>query len=447
MAALYTNHYINIDSSNRQKKDTIIFSDTIFTENVSIISNCIIIKDNRLREKQQIKITGIISPKKVIRSIIKNVASFEIFHGTNVMKILYPHGLPLDKHYGYTIEIKNFSSQDNFIGNISTNFINKTHILYTTLPGYAQDINWFYIKLGKELDQSYTIREHNFEILFNYISVIPLSAFSDVLTINKVDKGTAKIILPYYDQNTLEHNIGKIGIKIIKKIIPGFIDPCCYTIDLQSIYYNVVMLKLVSVNFPNMSEIIFIGDNNNYISWDDGVKYCVKIKSGAYSLTTLVEKINKKIFKSDLKLSVNLNISEVRIEASKFISNVIMPMFNIFNVDGYKFKGYVEKNDYALMKIDNFNLIRNNGEEYFAKVYGNNFSYNDKFLVTPICYIKEISISFYDKFNNLLKFYGLEHSFVLECVTVNEIAEHTNYYNRSLSNYNKTNFNTIFPFT
>lgn len=445
MPELYTTHYINIDSRNRQINDIIEYGDSyvVRSNSISIDPPYMNIYGPSLRIGQQLKIFGFTPIKKIIRSSVLGVSTIVIYEDTNIVKIKYPHNFhDTTNTNDCTVTILNFKCDCKKVSDL----INKEHILFSSIPGYDYNVEHFYIKLDNTINKYDVplINEHNFTLLFNYVSDIPLKTFNDVIKVCAVDKCLSKINIGATIQVKNIHC--DLNVKTINKIIHGFSDAGRYKINLQNTYKNIVSANLQNYNFPDLKDKITITHNNTNISWSAlGNKVCVYIKEGIYDIIDYIYKVNKKVRQQNIEFSVSiLCYGNIKLSSNIFINSLEWKALNISGGSGNKFYGKYVITDYLMLKIDNISVIRNNNKEYFAKI---DLSDKDipiqprKFIASPIDSISELDISIYDYNDNLFKLYNYEHSFILELITINDSVSLANYYSKTLSNYNNNIFN------
>lgn len=295
--------------------------------------------------------TGALSTNRLIGN------TFEIIPNTKFMKIYYSHQLFVENNSvfnGSTYDFLNDTFYETFdISKLTVNISNIRSNLYDAQTGSHFDNiplvminnqhniiikdpfdgkirrNIFYIELKKKYEPINGIfqtpnPQYAFSISFNYVGGIPInllntgypisinflngyhevsSIIEDVnkeivgYTINLNAKSCGIIDFSTYSLNT-DYNCG--GNNIVEKevldIIKGYIDPNHYKIHLPQAYTNVISVKLLSSEIPNVEPVIKsnqinISENNNKLYWqniDDGdYIYSLSINSGIYDLVDL----------------------------------------------------------------------------------------------------------------------------------------------------------------
>lgn len=212
----YYNHYVNIDSSTRNKepkmitkksnwiniKSFSIFSTSLYGEktiNPKLNTNVIIIEIDindigDLKNNDKVAITGLRPSKKILKTIftsnreIKELFEFE--NGSKYMKVNYSPYISLpkntEKEYDTSelfITLSNIQGDkddDNYIGNIPISTLNTIHRIYLHNPEKPQEEynnSFFYIELVNEYRSNdvFTLKEYNVELEYHYILGIPLN--------------------------------------------------------------------------------------------------------------------------------------------------------------------------------------------------------------------------------------------------------------------------------
>jgi hypothetical protein len=445
MATKYSNHYINIDSSKRQVKDIVEYSKTFSIGNnkLKISNNKLIVAHygHNFIKGQRIKIDGVKGVTKTIRTIVGDTKFIEIFKDTNIMKIFCKHQVPIG-YNDYLVEINDFNIPK----------LNKVYNLYTTIEGYTSSSEWFYIKLPV-INAVHQLEEFNFKLTFNFIGGICLEYFHNILTIIEIkpNEYTCNIEAETIHTNDNEPFGTNIVINKVLRIINGYRNQNSYKIDLQTMYNNIVGIKLVNTIFPVLD--YEIPNDKQTLSWLlFGELQSINIKPGFYNITTLFKKINKEASKFNIVFTLYYQNDEfIKVTTSKYIEFIDSLIFTFNKIDGYKFKGLINSSKYIMMKIDNFNYLKYGNENYFAKINCSGsgidtFCKNKKLFANPINGIKDLSISFYDSNHAPFNFNGQNHSFVIEIITLDETVPQANYYAKTSSNINMLNFNSLDPF-
>ncbi len=299
-----------------------------------------------------------------------------------------------------TIKLSDIKGQDNtpqFIGNIPISTLNETHQIYFYNQEYplpyplaiGSDPNFysqnsFYIKLIKKfewLNSPNTISPHNIKLYINFKNGIANNLINSQYPIkNKYHQGYLtifKIFKKYntltrlYDTNDLYLKINtnynstiwdyfninsnlKVGnnicIGVVTEINKGDVSPTSYNINLNKIYNNVVMIKLVSTEFPiinylihNCQDINKKNDGKNKINskvycqnLDDGdYVYLITINEGNYKIDDLIKIIETKIS----------NVPRIKTPGNNIYSNNdknIIKISKFFSDNEYVFSSFQE---------------------------------------------------------------------------------------------------------
>jgi hypothetical protein len=298
------------------------------------------------------------------------------------------------------IRFEDIKGQDNtplFIGNIPITTLNTNHQIYLYNPDYPlpypepidSDPNFynngtFYFKLVKKfewLNPPNTISPHYIKFFINFKNGIPNNLINSQYPIgNKHHQGYLTIykVEPKYNLVTRNYDTNNLYIKIntnynstiwnhlnlstnliagnniciakITEINKGNGLPTNYTINLNKVYNNVVMIKLISTEFPSIDYLVYNcidynqkNDNsekrNSRLYWqnlDDGdLIYSITIDEGNYKIDTLISIIEEKISK----------IPRIKTPGNNIYSNNnknIIKIEKLFNNSEYIFKSYQE---------------------------------------------------------------------------------------------------------
>jgi hypothetical protein len=324
-----------------------------------------------------------------------------------------------------TIRLENINGQNNtpqFIGNIPISTLNTTHQIYFYNPEYPIPLPYppaiidpnfynngtFYIKLVKKfqwLNPPNTITPHNIILYINFKNGIPNNLINSQYPIqNKYHQGylTINHLTKKYNYLTKKYDTYDIFIKIktnynstvwnymnihtdlkagnnictglVTEINQGYTLPTNYNINLNKIYNNIVMIKLISTEFPiidylihNCQDVNKKNDSftkiNSKLYWqnlDDGdYLYSITLNEGNYKIDDLIKIIEAKISnipriktpgnniysnnnKNIIKITKNFSINEY-IFSSFQESEIIQPFINIVHdySDPNTFKTYI----------------------------------------------------------------------------------------------------------
>ena len=325
----YKTHYLNINSKFRNKSPTII-TESIFNLDKDPLkftkdSSIIFIKhpDHCFKPCDLISLDCIIFKNVILRTIVDDNPMFEIPAGCNLMRINYPHNLPIDYNQNcLEIEISdimgdNIINNESFLGNIPINFINGKHKIIVNVNNNnpfcsnsfkTPSINYFFIELPKNMQNinpPYNLIEYNFKIKFLYICGVPLNLINTKYPIDcdhrigyhKIINTTCdgyEIIIPK-KLIAVSNCMGGgmfVTVSKIKQIINGFPDANNYKIDLEKVYHNIVSVKLISMEIPNIKQVI---KTHNKLYWnlieDGNYLYEITIPKGNYNQHELINKI------------------------------------------------------------------------------------------------------------------------------------------------------------
>jgi hypothetical protein len=338
----YETTAINIDSTFRQIDPNVTINEThnISVNPLNINGNLLTVYDpnHNYNINDRIMLSGVQNPEIIIRcggGLFNNII---FIPNTSIMIINYnyenygvPIKLPFDicgnidinyvlNNDNYVKTIQNLTLNINgFVGNspgvgsyydsVPINSINITHNV-TLLKDLNNNI-YPLINLSYVYNQVYTsmpitsLTPFNVTITFYYIYGIPINIINagypttqnnliDYHTITSISKNTYSFILNY-SVPTEYTNIQLFGgsniyISHINDTAEGYSDPNYYIINLDKIYRNVYMIRMISSEFPNSENPI--KSNNNKIYWqneDDGEHvYTIEINPGKYNPVDLI---------------------------------------------------------------------------------------------------------------------------------------------------------------
>lgn len=354
----YDTAYVNIDSSKR------ILSTQITTaQDARLDSNPLTFTKNSTKlfiqhpkntfvKGDRITITGLSPISVTLKTIIPNGVGIKFISTTPYIKIYYPHGIPIpSSNYnisGLMVGISGISgnSDDKLkFNNVPINFINTTHQLVLSDSKYTEtataDPNYFFLAVPLIITGTTTINaSYNFKIIFYYTAGIPINEINatypisvdnlqEYQTITEVSDDGYYIILPRIASQTITTGGGNIIVSKITEINTGYPNPNNYTVSLDIAYRNVVMIEMISSEFPNSQKLIrSTGDTqNNMFYWenfDDGEHiYSVGLDSGNYTPEQLIFALEQKIFDTkrvgyskNNNQSLNHNYMDISIDQS-----------------------------------------------------------------------------------------------------------------------------------
>lgn len=464
--------YIHVDSSKRQKTSN-IYGETYylppfaihFTNGSSKVT--VDYPNHILVPGDKITLSNVISKNAVLQNVLmvkKNSHYMRIFHQNHGLslyglfnptndnefkRIKYVNTLPtfynenddihdgIDGYYilrknsriNFTIELSNIKGSDfsrNFIGNISTNFLNKKHIVYLlfTKNGnrYVHDRNSYLIKLEKKSSINYVdninyIKDHSnnptkilatnmVHVRFNTLYGIPLEylnlgmdgyskyLYASIIETTKnnftIDVYYPAIVDPeidYYDQpKMLSSDINEsqfrrsgggnqIYLKVVTHIIMGYPQPNIYDYHLGKNYYNVISARIIASEFPNSQKIIYRqlnGLGNNKLYWrnlDDGnYIYNISITPGNYTPLQLKDTIEKAFGKTIRYQYTKEYLSGI---IPEIIDKTTPDNYSLYDKDGYYKYHIVKVSISDITDLVSFRFFRkliriDDGESHFA---------------------------------------------------------------------------------
>lgn len=417
----YDIHYINIDSSLRNKspsyeterpfklgKDPFKLIHNL-NENKSTIK--IYYPEHKLIVGDKITINGVQNRKIVLRTK-KNNSPFQFINGSKYLKIFYDDGSdpisqnnPNKKNGGLadidfdafnlmtdTDQSNLFIKIDGFqgnIGNIPSSTLNKRQRVYLTIPGQNFDNRAIYIKLihkFSDINSPFIFStSYNVTITFEYIAGIPINRINSQYPINynhlqgyqlvtEVDKNSFSIDI-YSQPGTLERNFGGSNIYVSKIISmnKGFSNPNQYSIHLDKVYSNVIYISLVSSEFPNVVQNVKEGINNIFYwqNLEDGDKiYKVKLKSGNYTPQSLIYELENAIRTVQRYNFSNIKNQYINENNIKFDININT---NIVTIKSFK---------QAILQQPIINVFENKNNDLILQIKHINHGLNENDVIT-----------------------------------------------------------------
>ena len=359
----YNVNYINIDSGARESKPV---AETEFMINLE--NNPLRIEDDRIWIKQQnhtfvpndqILLTGLQTKIKELRTYTGATYGIKFTPGLEYAEInLDPNITVLGAGVGYdtsnmfvTIsELKGFPTSTH-IGNIPINFINRKQRVILVLPGSTNiSQSKFYIKLPNKFDGSQSTTGYNIKIEFHYYGGIKVNEINAEYPIDnnhlkgfhlisEIRKNEYSIKLPRKGFLNGQFGGSNIYVSKVKKINGGSPTPSQYNIKLGRTYNNVVMIRMVSSEFPNTEKVFHdtpseTRNNRLYFqNLEDGdTIYTAEIESGNYSPTDLKTAIED----SFKKVERVLVASNSTYSKSNFITVTIDTNTDIVTMESYK---------------------------------------------------------------------------------------------------------------
>ena len=421
----YTN-YINIDSSFRNKNS---IPQTDDTQWIKLDSNPLrfsfnsknleVIDENYESEIQiddKIMMAGILPIKKKLKTIYGDKNQNKLFEFTNGSKYLkinnkhymkFPETFAEISEYNKFTYIENYDTKNvnveisgiqgelgtNYIGNIAINTLNSTHQVLLYNPDESAENtyndNWFFIELTTEYSSPipYNVPPYNVDITYYYLAGVPINQINAEYPIDDehvtgyhrvvdVSEESFTISLPkvstLLDESICSDGQGKCGggnnitIAKISEIITAYPNPNHYLIKLPYTYSQVVYIKMISSEFPNVQKNINdTGVNkNNKLYWqnleDGDIVYSIDIESGTYNPLSLQNAIEQKIL--SVRRVYSRNISESQSNNIEYTENNIIKLTIDEKTEIVTFKSYTEATIYKPFietnpKITNTNPI------------------------------------------------------------------------------------------
>ena len=347
----FTTHYLNIDSSFRNKTTQITQSHYITLNNnpLSVTEGSKEITVNYpnhdLKVNDKIMLKGVSAP------------TFKLFYGSSMQSIIFNegsnyaailginHGLT-QNNQNLTCTISEFTNPpDNLlINNIALSFINNTHLIILSLPNETFIIpngsstacqtilpDRFYIKLpyAYNLDDNYPLSTDNrwFSLNLNYQANIPINYLNAAYPNSSGTLEGIYHIVQSITENSFTFNLlfdsvvtnnafggSTIRISKVENINYGYPSPSEYTIKLNSILKNVVEISVDNIIIPNTFKNVT--ENNNKFNWQNydvgNSTYSVTIPPGYYDAESLKETLEKLISDTPRKFYFSTAINQNR---------------------------------------------------------------------------------------------------------------------------------------
>ncbi len=437
----YTSNYISIDSRLRQKNpkyDTLNYiklgENPLQVENKSNLLTIQINDSIKLEPNDKISLIGLAgeSHRFVTGSNFFEYSIFVIDGGikkyNEYLKINFPSGLYLTdildiKKYDSSdlyiqLEIENPENVNNTPNNLS--FLNGIHRIYLYNNEYPASSDYFFIKLNKPQSTGITIDSSSIikiTYLYKYgfainkinseypVSFDNNSGYLVVKSVN-VDNITvqmSKVASTELISSSYKTNFGGKNICIAKlnEIIKGDYSPSEYFINLDKIYNNVILIKLISSEFPSLNKLITNCNenavnikNNNKLYWQNYYEkdiYSIDIDSGNYTMEELIKLIEYKVslvprispYTNDEYVTLSSSID--LIPGSFSLINNTPNIIEIENIKGdntFKFNSYTKvklnEKPFTLVGTEAIIQFSNPYTIYVIKVFYPNHQLNDK---------------------------------------------------------------------
>lgn len=330
----YNVNYINIDSSNRKSTPTVKTTSLkeLTLNPLSIEGNLlwISVPEHDFVINDRITLSNIMYKYRELKTVIKTeddyLYAIEFTEGSQYAKIKTSPNISITllgsiaTTYDTTDMLVDISGlkgypTEAYIGNIPLNQLNKTHVVYLGVPGSVAsgeipNDEYFFIKLPKKFKGLTSTLGYNVSITFRYYGGVPINELNADYPVNnfhvkgyhlvsKVTSDSIAIKLPrkgYYTGNFGGNNI---YLGLIDEIDAGYPEPNNYKLSLEKTFNNVVLVKMVSSEFPNTDKVFKNypeSSRNNRIYFqniDDGEHvYHIEIDPGNYDpsgLKTILE--------------------------------------------------------------------------------------------------------------------------------------------------------------
>lgn len=487
-AISYYTDYINIDSSFR---NTIPIPQTDDIKWIKLENNPLRFKFNsntleiidmgnesNIQIDDKIMVTGVLPIKKTLKTIYGKKNEFKLFefkNGSKYLKINYKHLmkfpdkdssiLDYDKFryiesydtHGVEIELNGIQGElgSNYIGNIPINTINGIHqvLLYDpneTVESTYSD-NSFYIELITEYSSSsaYNVPAYNVELIYYYLAGIPINQINAEYPIDSDHAVGYHRVLDFNEESfivslpkfatLLDESIcsdGKMGtcaggntvnVAKIQELIPAYPDPNHYLIKLPNTYSDVVYVKMISSEFPNIQKNIIGegGNKNNKLYWqnleDGDIIYNIDIDEGIYDPNNLKNIIEEKIIQVKRNFSRNVIDNSIEYSDNNIVKLSIDQKTNIVTFTSYTqaivAKPFIDVNP-PIENVDPVGLLK-----YTITIGQRNhkLKVGDKILI-----------------NNSLSYFGIPSEVLNKEHTVTEIID-SNQYKIIVKNFNLEN--------
>lgn len=344
----------------------------------------------------------------------------------------------------FTLDQFTLCTQTSRVGNIPLNFLNMSHRIFFTASDVERHLaglplttdipsaSNFFIELDREYQQTeFTFTQpmgsNIFEIIVFETSLsdvlvafkhyggvptrlinaeYPLGPFADagfrfVSDVVNLD-GRIFALIPLDMAGFLNRNFGGdcLNIALVTSEETGSVQPNRYIVEFGRVYYKVVLIKMISSQFPiaqkAFTDGITGGTRNNLFCWqnlDDGsIIYSIEVEPGNYTSSELEAELESKVFEvlrfdeeiprnipNVMKFSIDTNTDLVCITSFNFYKSPIEPFVSSTN----------------LMDINNFGSPENLDPENQYYVFPSNF-YTDFPQFTQSCQCFRIKINYPD---------------------------------------------------
>lgn len=344
----YNHSYISINSSDRVINPSSITGGPVvlspnpisFTQDSQTLT--FNYPNNGLLVGDLIQITNVSGINGILRTYDDaGNPTIDIPIGANFMKVYFKHQVPLN-YTGTTIQVDisgikgDIGTIDtaSYLGTVPVNVLNTRHTFLLTItpiptlplpPTYFDPSpDYFFVQLPTTMNTTYLLQNYNFSVNVLAINGIPINYINSKYPIeptnlqgyqvvSEKNTNTFGIRLPIKALSTGFSGGKSVTVTLITSINPSYPNPNSYSIDLGKTFHNIVMVQLISSEFPNSQESI--NDTNNMLYWndiDDGdYLYSIKIPNGNYTPDSLATTIQNLIF----------NVKRVNSDSTTFTYN------------------------------------------------------------------------------------------------------------------------------
>jgi hypothetical protein len=320
----YRINYITVDSRDRNSSTQIIASDTTVLQSnpMSFVNQSNIITITQANHGYSVDDFIAITNVSANEFVLNN--PFSVITGKSFMRVAFPdpgHGLTLSYVSAQNI-FMNISNVTSDLSAYSFNQINGLQQIYLTADfdsaSGTLNANYLYISLPFSATQTIDDTQdpttlallpssqwRNQGVIIDYLFVngIPLFFINNGTPVNLNNVLPYQNITSIIDQNNYTIELSQIALQTgfaggdcvtitsISKVAEGYPLANSYVYELKKSYKNVVRIRLVSSEFPNVQNVIQTGINDT-IYWQDlqdttDTTYSVTVPAGSYSAADL----------------------------------------------------------------------------------------------------------------------------------------------------------------
>lgn len=485
-ATSYNTEYINIDSSYRNKvpiptTDEIKWiklnnSPLKFEFNSNLLQIIDLGNESQIRIDDKIMIDGVQPIKRILKTVFENndTKLFEFTNGSKYLKINYKHFMKFPDTYPEIFDYNKFRyieqydtrnveieiigiqgiNGTNYIGNIPITTLNTVHQVLLFDPTESVEDTYsdtsFYIELTTEYSNQipFILAPYNIDLIFYYIAGVPINQINAEYPIDIdhavgyhriIDISSDSFIVELPKVATLvDESIcanGETGtcvggntitIAKIEELLTPYPEPNHYSLKLPKVFNQVVYIRMISSEFPNVQKnIISNGINkNNKLYWqnlEDGDKiYNIDIETGTYDPTNLKIILENKIKQIKRIFSRNINENNNKII---YLDN------NIINID------IDEKTNIVSFQSFTQAIVAKPFTEIYPPINNNNPSGLLNYSITITQQTHRLKVGDIININNSLSHMGIPNSILNGEHIVNEIIN-DNQYKIIIKNFN-----------